>query len=241
MSRAGSAHLADPDVSASEASRQRTAAFALGFAIGAALGYKLVERPRSERACAACGRSSPVSLPQQAPVWRERSDVFRPGPAEAIAPSSSRWRGVRDQMIGISREAMAAMERHVRSDLRREQVGLLFGRVTAREDGAGSTTHVDCAIPIGTSNASATHVVLTHESAGDVAQALSAMPSGATVVGWFHSHPGLGVFLSGTDLRTQRDCFGADWQVAVVLDPQRSEMGVFAGPDGAAAQPQTAG
>jgi proteasome lid subunit RPN8/RPN11 len=81
--------------------------------------------------------------------------------------------------------------------------------------------------------------VLTRESARDVAIALRDMPAGATVVGWFHSHPGLGVFLSGTDLRTQRDCFGAEWQIAVVLDPQRREFGVFAGPDGAPARRQT--
>ncbi|NJL57944.1 hypothetical protein HC928_24580 [bacterium] len=29
-----------------------------------------------------------------------------------------------------------------------------------------------------------------------------------TIVGWYHSHPGHGIFLSGTDLNTQRLSFG---------------------------------
>jgi proteasome lid subunit RPN8/RPN11 len=222
-----------------EAGRQRAAGFAVGFAVGAMLGYSMVERRQGGLVGPAYDPLSQTPAPPPAPVWRERSDVFRPGPPAAMAPSSALWIGPRGNEIGVSREALTAMERHVGSDVGREHVGLLLGRVTAVENRGCPTTHVDRAIPVRTSDASATHVVLTRESARDVAIALRDMPAGATVVGWFHSHPGLGVFLSGTDLRTQRDCFGAEWQIAVVLDPQRREIGVFAGPDGAPARRQT--
>lgn len=51
------------------------------------------------------------------------------------------------------------------------------------------------------------------------------------IVGWYHTHPGFGVFMSGTDQSTQRHVFGMPWQVAVVYDPLNGEYGVFYGPD----------
>ena len=53
-----------------------------------------------------------------------------------------------------------------------------------------------------------------------------------TIVGWYHSHPGHGIFLSGTDLNTQRLCFKQIWQIAVVYDPLRLEIGYFYDADG---------
>ena len=49
------------------------------------------------------------------------------------------------------------------------------------------------------------------------------------IVGWYHSHPGHGIFLSGTDLNTQRLSFGKVWQIASVYDPIRQEIGYFYG------------
>ena len=64
------------------------------------------------------------------------------------------------------------------------------------------------------------------------------------VVGWVHSHPGLGVFLSNTDIRTFRSWTGLDEQaIALVVDPfdrvrtkaawdsRGSEMRLEYGPD----------
>lgn len=58
-----------------------------------------------------------------------------------------------------------------------------------------------------------------------------------TVVGWYHSHPGHGIFLSGTDLNTQRLSFKQIWQIAVVYDPLRKEIGFFYGADGKTIRP----
>ncbi len=51
------------------------------------------------------------------------------------------------------------------------------------------------------------------------------------IVGWYHTHPGFGVFMSGTDQATQRQVFGMPWQVAVVYDPLNGEYGLFYGKD----------
>jgi proteasome lid subunit RPN8/RPN11 len=47
------------------------------------------------------------------------------------------------------------------------------------------------------------------------------------VVGWWHSHPGLGCFLSTTDLHTQKYFFPESYQVALVVDPIKDEFKFF--------------
>lgn len=50
------------------------------------------------------------------------------------------------------------------------------------------------------------------------------------VIGWYHTHPNnLGVFMSGTDQRTQATFFSANWQFAIVLNPHRLQWKAFAG------------
>ena len=54
------------------------------------------------------------------------------------------------------------------------------------------------------------------------------------IIGWIHTHPGLGIFLSGTDQRTYRDNMASapDGRfLAVVVDPLKGEDGVFTTPD----------
>ena len=47
------------------------------------------------------------------------------------------------------------------------------------------------------------------------------------VVGWYHTHPRLGVFLSGRDLFIQQHFFADNRQIAVVIDPADFTWGVF--------------
>jgi len=44
-------------------------------------------------------------------------------------------------------------------------------------------------------------------------------------VGWAHSHPGYGCFLSSTDVETQRKYFPAPFHVALVVDPLKEDGG----------------
>jgi proteasome lid subunit RPN8/RPN11 len=46
------------------------------------------------------------------------------------------------------------------------------------------------------------------------------------IVGWFHTHPGFGVFVSDDDKRTHMQ-FQSWWQVALVIDPTDDTMGIF--------------
>ncbi len=43
------------------------------------------------------------------------------------------------------------------------------------------------------------------------------------IVGWWHSHPGFGCFLSTTDVKTQEYFFPESYQVALVVDPVKDD------------------
>jgi len=58
------------------------------------------------------------------------------------------------------------------------------------------------------------------------------MPANWTLMGSYHSHPDMGVFLSRVDLDTQENIFPHPWQVAIVVDPVRHEEGFFVGEKG---------
>ena len=54
------------------------------------------------------------------------------------------------------------------------------------------------------------------------------------VIGWIHTHPGLGLFLSGIDIKTYEDNLNMTKDgrfVAVVVDPLEGNNGVFLTPD----------
>src|SRR5207247_9572037 len=48
------------------------------------------------------------------------------------------------------------------------------------------------------------------------------------ILGWYHTHPGHGIFLSDMDLFIHKHFFNLPWHVAFVFDPQNQEEGLFA-------------
>lgn len=48
-------------------------------------------------------------------------------------------------------------------------------------------------------------------------------------IGWWHTHPSLGIFMSGTDRKTQARYFYQPWQFAAVFDPHAKKWGAFLG------------
>jgi hypothetical protein len=55
---------------------------------------------------------------------------------------------------------------------------------------------------------------------------------GKRVVGWYHTHPGFGVFLSDRDQFIHKSFFDLPFQVAFVYDPKSREHGLFSWRDG---------
>ena len=124
--------------------------------------------------------------------------------------------------------------RHLRSS-QDEQGGLLLGEVFAVDESvsvAASRAVVVCqAIPA--LDFASSGISLRMES-GVWERARVALRPLELIVGWYHSHPGLGAFFSATDRRTQAAFFPHPYSVGWVLDPLRDDEAFFVGQESAA-------
>lgn len=73
----------------------------------------------------------------------------------------------------------------------------------------------------------AAHLVFTHETWSRMRQEITTRFPNDSVVGWYHTHPGLGIFFSEYDRFIHRHFFGSPWHVALVVDPRRGEFAFF--------------
>jgi len=104
-------------------------------------------------------------------------------------------------------------EKHGERKERREVIGLLFGRA------AGDVVRVTD-FNSDRRHSSPVHAELDDEFMAFSAQRVVERPS-ERVVGWWHSHPSYGCFMSDTDLKTQRKLERFGEVVALVVDPTR--------------------
>jgi proteasome lid subunit RPN8/RPN11 len=111
-----------------------------------------------------------------------------------------------------------------------EQGGLLLGEVYAEGDDPAATRIVLVTQAVPARDFDGTSVSLRME-AGVWSDARARLGARELVVGWYHSHPDLGAFFSGTDRRTQRAFFAHAYSVGWVVDPLRGEAAVYVGPE----------
>jgi proteasome lid subunit RPN8/RPN11 len=137
---------------------------------------------------------------------------------------------MRDQIVGLQAVSDAIIYRHVFDNADREVGGVLIGR-TAADGGLPLLTG---AIPAISADEQRATLTFTQDSWAHVHRILEReFPPDEQIVGWYHSHPGFGIFLSGHDLFIHEHFFSAPSQIAVVVDPHAQTEGVFAWRDGA--------
>jgi len=76
-------------------------------------------------------------------------------------------------------------------------------------------------------DATASTLTFTHETWNYVHSEQSRLYPGLKIIGWQHTHPGYGVFLSSFDLFIQENFFNMPFQIAYVIDPIRKNCGFF--------------
>ena len=118
---------------------------------------------------------------------------------------------------------------HIFGSADREVGGVLVGRMPAD----GGLPLVTGAIPAISADEQKATLTFTQEAWAHVHHILeSQFPADEQIVGWYHSHPSFGIFLSGHDLFIHENFFNAPSQVAVVVDPINGREGAFGWQDG---------
>lgn len=108
--------------------------------------------------------------------------------------------------------------------LERETGGFLLGGVYKDR-----STYVEISrfLPAKQTDSAFASLTFTHDTWSNLNRQISQEFENETVVGWHHTHPGFGIFLSRHDLFIHRNFFSQPWQIAMVVDPRRQELGFF--------------
>lgn len=145
----------------------------------------------------------------------------------------------RPTRVFVSEHALADLHAHLGSDLDRENGGLLMGLPFLDPETGALYVDIRFSVPAEHAKGTSAHLQFTPEAWQHMSTQIEQEFNDLVAVGWYHSHPGLGVFLSSTDRATQRAFFSNPWSIALVVDPVARTQGWFLGPQGEQTQAVT--
>jgi proteasome lid subunit RPN8/RPN11 len=116
------------------------------------------------------------------------------------------------------------------ADTTREVGGILVGDVLRDEN--GPYVRVDDIIEALHAEESGTELTMTHATWNHIHEQMDSKHAGKRIIGWYHTHPNFGIFLSEQDQFIQQSFFNLAFQIALVYDPVRRVHGVFSWRDG---------
>ena len=111
-----------------------------------------------------------------------------------------------------------------------EQQGILLGSIYQTPTGYSAVVE---AVLLSEATGNRVYVESTHSQWSKMDNQMDELNVGRErklmKLGWWHTHPNMPIFMSGTDRETQSLYFCKDWQFAVVLNPQAKTWGAFIG------------
>lgn len=130
-----------------------------------------------------------------------------------------------DVKVYIRQAVYKAIEKFAKSDTSRELGSILVGTVS--EQLGAKQIIITNAIEAKYTDASASTLTFTHETWADVHRKMEQNYPDKKILGWQHTHPGYGIFLSNYDMFIQQNFFDLPFQVAYVVDPVQNLRGFF--------------
>src|SRR5580698_9570159 len=121
----------------------------------------------------------------------------------------------------IDTDVLRQIRQHARSSTKTEVCGVLIGSENDK------CVQVEACIAGLNATQGGAHVTFTQDTWEHIYKIKDAEYPGHRIVGWYHSHPGFGVFLSDHDTFIHHNFFSSPLQVAWVYDPHSDEEGCF--------------
>jgi len=128
--------------------------------------------------------------------------------------------------VVIDSEVVRKIRQHARSCNTTEVCGILIG-----QDRDHRVEVADCIEGENAEGAGA-HVTFTQSTWEHIYAVKDKKFPNERIVGWYHSHPGFGIFLSEHDTFIHKNFFSSPGQLAWVFDPHSDEEGCFGWVDG---------
>ncbi len=118
-------------------------------------------------------------------------------------------------------DLLTQIEKHCYSTLEYEVGGMLFGKITS------TTTQINGFVPALKASKQLVTLTFTHDVWDAILKEGEEKFPGQQIVGWYHTHPSFGIFLSDYDQFIQTEFFKQKGQVALVVDPVAGKLGWF--------------
>ena len=124
----------------------------------------------------------------------------------------------------VLQSVINAIKEHGRSSMHKEVCGVLVGNLCWDRE---AYLRIDARIEGKYADHQAGSVTFTSETWDHIHAELAAKYPEKKIVGWYHTHPGFGIFLSNMDFFIHENFFSLRWQPAYVFDPQAETEGFF--------------
>src|SRR5215469_12242086 len=118
------------------------------------------------------------------------------------------------------------IRQHARSCSKTEVCGVLIGQDRDRR------VQIAACIKGENAEGAGAHVTFTQDTWEHIYKIKDEKYPDERIVGWYHSHPGFGIFLSEHDTFIHKNFFSSPGQIAWVYDPHSDEEGCFGWVDG---------
>ena len=161
-------------------------------------------------------RQSALAMPlpsSRALLWRPAATVGSSAPAFPLF---------------VTHEVLRKTNDHVSQSLDAEDGGFLLGNWCRCPDTAIEFVLIDECSRARYTERTNVSLGFTPEAWGHLDDELTGKFKGKSLVGWYHSHPSWGVFLSSLDRTLHNDRFQMPWMPALVIDPVNETAGFFA-------------
>ena len=128
--------------------------------------------------------------------------------------------------VFVDLDVLADMEEHALSDTSVELGGVLLGS-TCLDDGGRPFIVVTDSLRAEHYESTKGSFTFTHDTWSAITRQRDQFPKDLAMVGWYHTHPDWGVFLSGMDMFICDNFFNKPLDLAYVIDPCRGDRGMF--------------
>ncbi len=118
-------------------------------------------------------------------------------------------------------DLLTQIEKHCYSTLEYEVGGMLFGKITS------TTTQINGFVPALKASKQLVTLTFTHDVWDAILKEGEEKFPGQQIVGWYHTHPSFGIFLSDYDQLTHTEFFTKTGHVALVVDPVDGTLAWF--------------
>ena len=130
-----------------------------------------------------------------------------------------------DVKVYIRQSVFRDLEKYASSDTDHELGTIILGHYS--EESGKTSVIISEYIIAKYTDASASTLTFTHETWNDVYREHDEKYPELKIIGWQHTHPGYGIFLSNYDMFIQENFFNLPFQVAYVIDPIQHLRGFF--------------